>query len=231
MWRLVRRELIHRFDLTVSEAQELQRLLGARVEIQDRLPPVIESVCGVDVSHSRFSTKVYAAAVLLSFPEMNKIAESFALREASFPYVPGLLAFRELSAVLDCIDKLPSPPDLVMVDGHGLAHPRRFGIACHLGVLLDVPSIGCAKSVLVGTAFPPGNGFGDRTELRDGPDLLGYAVRTRPGAKPVYVSPGHRVSPKTAVSLVLRCCVGFRIPEPLRQAHIAANRARNQAES
>lgn len=219
---------MHGFDLGVGEAQELQRALSACVEITDRLPPVIKSVCGVDVSHSRFSARVYAAAVLLSFPEMDTMAEAFALKDVSFPYIPGLLAFRELPAVLECMDKLPGLPDLVMVDGHGLAHPRRFGIACHLGVLLDVPSIGCAKSVLVGTAPPPGNGFGDRTELRDGADLLGYALRTRPGAKPIYVSPGHRVSLETAASLVLQCCRGFRIPEPIRQAHMAANRARSQ---
>ncbi|MGC8833891.1 MAG: deoxyribonuclease V [Armatimonadota bacterium] len=228
MWRLVRRDLMHGFDLGVSEAQELQRALSVCVETTDRLPPVIKSVCGVDVSHSRFSARVYAAAVLLSFPEMDTVAEAFALKDVFFPYIPGLLAFRELPAVLECMDKLPELPDLVIVDGHGLAHPRRFGIACHLGVLLDVPSIGCAKSVLVGAAPPPGNSFGDRTELRDGADLLGYALRTRPGAKPVYVSPGHRVSLETAASLVLRCCKGFRVPEPIRQAHMAANRARSQ---
>ena len=220
--------LPHPWNVSPEEAAAIQQELAQRVVRENTVAiEAVRYVAGVDVGF--VGDMARAAVVVCEFPSLRPAAQSLAQVPVSFPYIPGLLAFREGPAVLAALEKLDLWPDVFIFDAQGIAHPRRLGLASHMGVVLDWPSIGCAKSVLVGTAPPPGNGFGDRTELCDGDDLLGYAVRTRPGAKPVYVSPGHRVSPKTAVSLVLRCCVGFRIPEPLRQAHMAANKARNQA--
>jgi deoxyribonuclease V len=137
----------------------------------------------------------------------------------TFPYVPGLLSFREGPAVLDALDKLKSPPDLLIFDGHGLAHPRRFGLACHLGLLVDIPAIGCAKSRLCGQYEEPGPHRGDTMPLIDKGEVVGAAVRTRAGVKPVFVSIGHRVDLPTSIHYVLACCRGYRLPETTRWAH------------
>jgi deoxyribonuclease V len=146
-----------------------------------------------------------------------------------FPYVPGYLSFREVPPLLAAFEGLERPPDLVLVDGHGRAHPRRFGIACHLGVLLDLPTVGCAKSRLVGAHREPGPRRGATTRLVDGDEVIGVVLRTRPGAKPVYVSVGHRVSLSRARSLVLRLAPRYRLPEPIRAAHAEVNRLRREA--
>jgi len=140
----------------------------------------------------------------------------------TFPYVPGLLAFREVPVLAEAFRRLSQRPDLLLVDGQGLAHPRRFGIACHLGLLLDLPTIGCAKSRLVGEHGPLGEDVGRRTELRDGPEVLGLVLRTRAGVTPVYVSVGHRIGLSEAAEWTLRLCRGYRLPEPARLAHQAA---------
>jgi deoxyribonuclease V len=140
----------------------------------------------------------------------------------TFPYVPGLLAFRELPALLEAIAMLKRAPDVIIVDGHGYAHPRRFGITCHLGVLLDVPTIGCAKSILVGDADPPENHIGASTPLIHKGDVVGSALRSKLNTKPLFVSIGHRVSLQSACALVLNCCRGYRLPEPTRLAHQVA---------
>jgi len=222
---LVRPDLQHRWDLSVKDAEAVQRALASLVETRDRLPP-LETVCGVDVSHSRRSSRVVASAVLLAYPAMTIVAEAYAEMDAPFPYIPGLLAFRELPAVLAALERLPQKPDLLITDGHGLSHPRRFGIACHLGVLTDIPTIGCAKSLLVGSAPEVGGAVGARSPLVLDGSVVGYAVRTRADVKPIFVSTGHRVSPETAVDIILACCRRFRLPEPIRAAHNAAGRAR-----
>ncbi|MGQ9524453.1 MAG: deoxyribonuclease V [Armatimonadota bacterium] len=219
-------ELAHPWHLSVRDAEAVQRALAPLVEAQDRLPSSLQTVCGVDVSNSRFSSRVVASAVLLTYPGLDVAAETHADMYAAFPYVPGLLAFRELPAVLAALERLPQTPDLVIVDGHGFSHPRRFGIACHLGVLTNIPTIGCAKSLLVGQVSELGTNAGARAPIQIEGTVVGYALRTRSGAKPVFVSTGHRVSPETAVQIVLSCCRGFRLPEPIRAAHAAAGRAR-----
>lgn len=189
----------------------------------------IETVAGVDaaVGHGR----VTAACALLTFPALRPLASAIAVRPLEFPYVPGLLAFREVPAIRDTIAKLATRPDLVFVDGHGRAHPRRFGIACMLGVELDVPAIGIGKSRLIGTHREPAERKGSHTRLVDDGEVIGCCVRTRDGVRPVYVSVGHRISLATAVRLTLRCCRRYRLPEPIREAHMRAGAAAVHAAS
>jgi len=220
--------------LTLAEAARIQRELKERISLEDRLPSPIATVAGLDVSHSRFSTTVFAIAVLLEYPSMRVIEEAWIDGKAVFPYQPGYLAFREAPFVREALSKLSRRPDLLFVDGQGIAHPRGCGIASHIGVLEDLPSVGCAKSVLYGRHCEVGPQFGDRAELvgrLDGESsILGYAVRTKPRSNPMILSPGYRISPETAVRLVLECVRGYRLPEPTRRAHEAANRIRKARE-
>ena len=204
---------------------------GKAVEFQSRIGPFIpgkakgrkfRTVCGLDISYSKGSDLVFAAAALFSYPDMKLIEERNIMGRETFPYIPGLLAFRELPVLLEAFARLTRTPDLILVDGQGLAHPRRFGIACHLGLLLDLPTIGCAKSRLVGTHGMIGEEVGSQVEVVDGGQVVGMAVRTRPGSKPIYVSVGHKVDLAAAVGLVLACIRGYRLPEPTRLAHLAA---------
>jgi deoxyribonuclease V len=211
----------HSWLVSPREAAIIQDGLRDRVEQTDRLT-ALHLVAGVDVGVSDGLAR--AAIVVLRYPEMDVVEVSTAERLVEFPYVPGLLAFREAPAVLDAWARLRATPDLVLFDGHGLAHPRRFGIACHLGLVLDRPSIGCAKSRLCGEHVEPGNMPGEWTPLVEGGECIGGVVRTRTGTRPVFVSVGHRVCLETAVALTLSCCRGYRLPEPTRQAHLAARR-------
>ena len=164
-----------------------------------------------------------AAIAVLSFPELQVLEIARAEVPTTFPYVPGLLSFRETPAVLAAYERLQLKPDLLIVDGQGYAHRRRFGIACHLGVLLDIPAIGSAKSLLVGRHGQLGEERGATAELIDRREVVGMALRTRRGITPVYVSIGHRIDLPSAVRFVLDCCTRYRLPEPQRQAHIAAS--------
>lgn len=204
----------------VREALALQESLRRRVRLEDDFGEV-RTVVGVDVAFPRRAGEPVArcAVVVLSFPQMEVLEQAVAEVPVTFPYVPGLLAFREGPAIEAALQRLRRTPDLLLFDGHGYAHPRRIGIASHMGVLLDRPSVGCAKCILYGHAEPPGEHPGDRSPLLapDG-ELLGYALRTKARTQPVYVSPGHRVSPDSAVALVLQCVRGYRLPEPTRMA-------------
>lgn len=204
-----------RWPRTPAEARALQEELRARV-IATGGPADPRSVAGVDVHYARRAGLVVAAAVRLD-AGAAPCASAMGIRPLAFPYVPGLLAFREAPAALEALAVL-GPFDLLFVDGHGLAHPRRFGIACHLGVLLDVPTIGVAKSRLVGEHAEPGPEEGAAVPLLDRGEVVGMVVRTRARVRPVYVSVGHRVSLERAVELVLRFSRGFRLPEPTRLA-------------
>jgi deoxyribonuclease V len=223
---------LHSWRVTPAEAAALQERLRGRVETRDRLGPV-RLVAGIDVSVTPgprtpvarrppggFRTR--AAVVLLAFPALELVETAVAERPCRFPYVPGLLAFREGPAILAAFRRLRARPDLLVFDGQGIAHPRRFGIASHLGVLLDLPSVGCAKSRLTGSHADPARAAGSWAPLVDAGETVGAALRTREGVKPVYVSAGHRVGLATAVGLVMRCARGYRLPEPTRQAHRAA---------
>jgi deoxyribonuclease V len=199
------------------------------VSERDALPRRLGSVAGADVSYDRGSPVLYAAVVVLDAETLALVETAAVTARATFPYVPGYLSFRELPALLAAFEKLRAPPDLVLCDAHGRAHPRRFGLACHLGVALGLPTIGVAKSRLVGKGREPGPRRGAHTPLRDGGETIGELVRTREGAKPIYVSVGHRVTLATARRLALRFAPRFRIPEPVRTAHAEVNRLRREA--
>jgi deoxyribonuclease V len=205
--------------LTPKEAIALQRVLAARVVREDAIGRPA-TVAGVDASVR--GGRVHAVVAVFSFPRLECIETVRYERAATFPYVPGLLGFREVPALLAAFERLSTRPDLVLVDGHGFAHPRRFGIACHLGVELDLPTIGCGKSLLVGEHREPGSRRGARARLVHRDEVVGYALRTRERVKPLFVSTGHRTSLATAVRLVLACTRGFRLPEPIRAADRAA---------
>jgi len=217
----------HEWPTHVREAIARQHELRGRVRLEDDFGE-LRSVAGIDTAFPRVDGEPVArcAVVVLSFPELRPLTQATATAPVPFPYVPGLLALREGPVIEAALAQLPSLPDLLMFDGQGYAHPRRLGIASHLGVLLDRPSIGCAKGVLTGHYSDPGPNPGDRSPLLapDG-ELLGYALRTKARTRPVFVSPGHRVSPKAAVELVMACARGYRLPEPTRLADQLAGRA------
>ena len=206
----------------VAAARAVQERLRERVIRRDALGPV-RRVAGVDVGFEQGGNITRAAVAVLDFPSLEPRDQAIARRPTRFPYVPGYLSFRELPAVLDALDRLDTPPDLLLCDGQGLAHPRRFGIACHLGVLTDLPSIGVAKSRLTGTHAEPPPEKGAWVPLLDGDEIIGAVLRTRAGVKPVYVSIGHRVSLETAIDYVLRCTTRYRLPETTRRAHRLAS--------
>jgi len=211
-----------------AAARRAQTALAERVVREDAFGEV-KLLGGVDVSNNRFDPeqRVFAAVVALSFPELRVVETAGAVARAAMPYVPGLLGFREIPALLGAWEKLGTKPDLLLVDGHGVAHPRRLGIGAHLGVVLDVPAIGVAKSMLVGAADPPlPEEAGAETPLLWKGERIGTALRTRRRANPLYISVGHRVSLETAVSWVRRATGTYRLPEPTRQAHLAANALR-----
>ena len=212
----------HRWDVAPKRAMQIQRDLASRVIERDRLREV-RRVAGVDVGFEGEGNRIArAAVVVLDFVTLEPIDYAIARLPVTFPYIPGLLSFREVPVVLRALRALKTEPDVILVDGHGRAHPRRMGIASHLGVLLDSPTIGCAKSILCGKADEPENQVGAWSPLRDGAELIGAAVRTRAGTKPIYVSIGHRVGLERAIDLVLQCCRRYRLPETTRYAHRVA---------
>jgi deoxyribonuclease V len=180
----------------------------------------ISLVAGVDASYNQ--GHIVAAAVLFDFPSLLIVEKAVARLPMEFPYIPGLLSFREAPAILAALEQLSRSPDVLVVDGHGHAHPRRFGLACHLGVWLDMPAIGCAKSILVGEMAPLGKKAGSTAQLTWQGEVLGVALRTRTNVKPVYLSIGHRMDLESAAQIIIACGKGFRLPEPTRQAHILA---------
>lgn len=207
----------HAWALTPEQARALQEQLRSQVIRYDRLGEV-KWVAGVDVGFEENYEITKAAVVVFSFPDLQISKQAIAHCPTAFPYIPGLLSFREIPALLAALNKLSTLPDLIMCDGQGIAHPRRFGIASHLGVLLDVPTIGVAKSRLVGTHqdVPPEKG--NWQPLYDGGETIGAVLRSRTNVKPLYISTGHRVSLLTAIDFVLRCTSKYRLPEPTRRA-------------
>lgn len=212
-----------RWDVTPSEAAQIQRESSARVVERDELG-ALRHVAGVDVGfEGKAKKQARAAVVVLSWPDLVPVDCAVARMPVTFPYIPGMLAFREAPVILQALEKLVVDPDVILVDGHGRAHPRRMGIACQLGVVLDRPTIGCAKSILVGRADEPGQAVGAWTPLVDKGETVGAAVRTRPGVTPVYVTIGHKVTLARAIEVVVQCCKGYRLPETTRYAHRLAS--------
>ena len=212
----------HSWLVTPEQARRIQAEGRERVVAADWLGEV-RRVAGVDVGFEDAGTVTRAAVAVLEFPTLRPLESALARLPTTFPYVPGLLSFREIPAVLDALDRLSAPPDLLLCDGQGYAHPRRFGLACHLGVLTGLPSIGVAKSRLLGTHGPVPAHKGAWVPLLDGDETVGAVLRTRTGVAPLYVSIGHRVTLPTAIHWVLACTTRYRLPETTRQAHRLAS--------
>jgi deoxyribonuclease V len=206
-----------RWDISPRAAVRRQQAWRERVETQDRFGG-LQYVGGADLAFDPQTNLAFAGVIVYRLPDMSEVERRMARRKLRFPYVPGLLSFRESPVLLAAFARLRLTPDVILVDGHGWAHPRRFGIACHLGLLLDTPTIGCAKSILVGEATEPGLRAGCTAALVDKGEEVGVVLRTRDRVKPIYVSSGHRVSLETAVRIVSQCLDGFRLPKPTREA-------------
>ena len=207
----------HRWPRDPAAARALQATLAARVSLRGA-PRRVTRVAGADVAFLPGGTHLVAAVVVLDYPGLRPVETAAVVRRVLFPYVPGLLSFREAPAILAAFARLRGRPDLLLCDGQGIAHPRRLGLASHLGILLDLPTIGCAKSRLVGTHGEPGPARGDRAPLRHAGRQVGAVLRTRDGTRPLFVSPGHRMSLAAASAWTLACCAGRRLPEPTRLA-------------
>ena len=212
----------HPWDVTPKQAIDIQKDLTRWIERQDRFGPV-NTVAGVDVGFEEKGQITRAAVVVLSFPGLELLEHQIARKPTCFPYVPGLLSFREIPTVLKAMEQLMRLPDLLLCDGQGIAHPRRLGIASHLGLLTDIPSIGVGKTRLIGTHEEPAITKGSWTPLIDKKELIGAVVRTRQGVKPLYISPGHRVSLESAIDYTLACTTRYRLPETTRWAHRLAS--------
>ena len=211
---------LHSWDVTPEEARRLQNRLRTQVVKTDRFGK-INTVAGVDIGFKQDIAR--ASVVVLSFPGLQVVDSVVTESPVRFPYVPGLLSFREIPPLLTAFTQLQTEPDLVIVDGQGIAHPRRFGLASHLGLILDKPTIGCAKSRLWGRYEEPETEHGSYTYLMDKDEVIGAVVRTRRNVKVVYISIGHRISLDSARTLTLACCRGYRLPETTRYAHNAAS--------
>jgi deoxyribonuclease V len=220
---------IHRFhswNVTSREATQVQEQLRAKVVARGRVPS-LSLVAGADAAFDLRAQRIFAAVVVLTFPALEPVESVTHQERLSFPYIPGLLSFREAPALLHAFEKVRHNPDVVFIDGHGLAHPRAAGIACHVGVCLDKPTIGCAKSLLVGKHRALGPSRGAVASLHDANSrVIGAVVRTRDHVRPMFVSIGHKISLPQAIRLTIACGKGYRIPEPTRQADMLAERAK-----
>jgi deoxyribonuclease V len=222
-WLILDKSIQHPWDLTAEEAVALQEQLRRKVIIEDQLG-TINLIAGVDVGYDKNLNLARAAVVVLHYPDLELEERAVIHYPANFPYVPGLLSFREVPAMLKAINALRIRPDLMLCDGHGLAHPRRFGLACHIGVLKDIPSIGVAKRRLIGEHDQVSDERGTWQPLRHDDEIIGAVLRTRSSVRPVYISIGHRISLKSAISYVLGSTTRYRLPEPTRMAHNLASR-------
>lgn len=241
---------LHSWDMTPSEAVALQKRLRQEVVIQP-LPAGAELVAGADISYNKFSDVVFAAVVVLRLPQLKVVTTSGIISKLKFPYIPGLLSFREAPSLLEAWEKLTVRPDVLMLDGMGIAHPRRFGIASHIGLLLGLPTIGCGKTLLVGKYDEPAEEAGSFAPLIDKGEQIGVALRTKDRVNPVFISPGHLADIPTSVDLTMRCVKRierkkatkklfdqaepvlvsqYRIPEPTRLAHLLVNAMRRGEE-
>ena len=222
----------HPWDLTPKEAIALQLRLGVEEPLGS--PPRIDTlqrVLGVDVAYVREKRQSYAAAILFSYPSLEVIEQAGAVLTTCYPYVPGLLSFREIPALIEALAQIQATPDVILADGQGYAHMRRFGLARHLGWLYDIPSVGCAKTRLIGEYEIPGMEAGASSDLFNKEEKIGEVLRTRSNVKPLFISPGHKMDFTTARTITLACCRGRRMPEPTRLAHQLTTKLMRQAES
>jgi deoxyribonuclease V len=211
----IRTKFTMEFPQSTAEAKHIQLTLRRKVKIVP-LKKKPRSVAGVDAAFS--GNVIIAAACLFTYPELIPVEDTYAVGKVPFPYVPGLLSFREGPAIMEAVNNLSKRPDLIIFDGQGIAHPAGMGIAAHIGVLLDIPSIGCAKSRLVGDYTEPGNKKGQMADLKYHGKFIGSVLRSRNNVKPIFISPGHLIDVKDAVEAVIECLGTYRIPEPIRRA-------------
>ena len=216
---------LHPWNMTPAEAVGLQEELRQHIVIQP-LESLPKTIAGCDISFNKYEETVYAGIVVLRLDTLEIVEEAGVISTATFPYVPGLLTFREGPALLEAWEKLEIIPDVIMFDGHGLAHPRRLGIATHMGLWLNRPTFGCGKSVLVGKFDEPAPERGNWSPMRHQGEVIGAALRTKNKVNPIFISPGHLIDLPTAIDLTLRCDGGYRLPEPTRRAHLFVNELR-----
>lgn len=216
-------------EVTPATARQIQLQLRERLQFEPVDVDGLSHVAGADISFDKGSDVVFAGFVVLRLPGLELVERAGVTTAATFPYIPGLLSFREVPPLMEAWTRLQTKPDALIADGHGTAHPRRFGLACHLGLALGIPTVGCAKSILAGAHAPLGNERGAVEPLVFHGEEIGLALRTRPGVTPVYVSPGHLADPESAARLVLRCTGRYRLPETTRHAHAFVNELRRAA--
>jgi deoxyribonuclease V len=216
---------LHPWNVSPKEAVEIQKQLQPHVTLKNRLKR-IRSVAGIDVSSSLTDDTLWAGVVVVEYPGLQAVEERWTRGKASFPYIPGLLSFREIPILVSALTKLSTIPDLILCDGQGIAHPRGMGLATHLGLLVNCPTIGCAKSLLVGTYLGLGEERGASAELVHAGRVIGAAARTRKRVKPIFISVGNNITLKQSLIIVFRCCPRYRVPEPIRMAHLLVNRLR-----
>jgi len=218
---------LHSWSVTPARGRELQEELAKNVEMKP-VPPEARLVAGADMAFSKAHGVFFASVLVFGFPGLELLEEVSVQHKPTFPYVPGLLTFREGPVLMKAIRKLRIVPDVFIFDGQGVAHPRRLGLAAHLGLWLGIPTVGCAKSRLIGTYDPPGHKKGSRKALFDKQERIGTVLRTRDGVKPVFISPGHLADFQTSTRLVLQCCTKYRLPEPTRLADKAVARVKKE---
>jgi deoxyribonuclease V len=217
----MRVQALHGWEVSIARAREIQLSLAKKVVTESEvIDPRL--VAGIDISAPDAQGVARGAVVVLRYPDLNIVEVEIAQGKVTMPYIPGLLSFRESPLILAACEKLCNVPDLILIDGQGIAHPRRLGLASHVGLFLDLPTIGCAKSILCGQHRPMGEEAGSHAELLDNGELIGAALRTKSGVKPIYVSVGHKIDLASALQWVIKCCRGYRLPEPTRLAHLAA---------
>lgn len=216
------------WNVTAEKAVRIQASLKRYISLECSFKK-LDIIAGADATYH--NGIVIGSVVLLRYPSLKIIEIKYSLSPVTFPYIPGLLTFREGPTLLKAFEKIENEPDVIIFDGQGIAHQRRMGIATHLGILLDKPSIGCAKSVLTGVLIPPGKKKGMYSLLKDKGEIVGAVLRTKEGVSPVFISPGYKIDLPTSIKILLKCVVEYRLPEPLRQAHIYANKLKKEIES
>ncbi len=218
---------LHGWDLSYEKAREIQLRLRERLILRSQdIPLTIQTIAGADISYAKSTNTFFAAVVLFDFETMEIIEQASSSGVADFPYIPGLLTFREGPILLEAFRKLTYSPDIIIFAGQGIAHPRGIGLASHMGLFLDAPSIGCGKTRLVGSYDEPGNDVGDYSPLFFKAKITGAVLRTKKNVKPVFISPGHKIGCEKAIAVALASCRGYRLPEPTRRAHLAAGEIR-----
>lgn len=209
-------------NLNLAEAKAIQSGLRDRIQITPLTKPIL-TIAGADISLNRFSETIFAGIVVLRYTDLQPVAYSLVQSKTTFPYVPGFLAFREVPALVQALAQMPLRPDVMMIDGHGIAHPRRMGIAAHFGALTGIASMGCAKNILYGKWLEPGIQKGDFSPIMAKEEMIGYAFRSKFKTNPVFISPGNKMSLQDSLDIARRCVGSYRLPEPTRRAHEFVN--------